>query len=78
VPGSTDSSVTPAEPEWVLVGTIEATDSPSGDAKAQFLASHPELQGLDPKSIRIDVICGRNPATSSLRFWRRNDTVPSD
>jgi hypothetical protein len=78
VRGSTDPSVTPARPEWVFVETIESTDRPADEVKAQFLASHPELQDVDPKSVRMDVICGRNPAKSWLRFWRRSDAVPPD
>jgi len=75
VPPTIYPPASPAEPGWVLVGTIETTSRCASEAKADFLAAHPELQDLEPKSIRIDVICGRNPTSSWLRFSIRKDAI---
>ncbi|MFZ2056681.1 MAG: hypothetical protein WAV54_04665 [Acidimicrobiales bacterium] len=63
--------------DWVFIETIDTTSLAPAIAKEQFWARHPELQGVEQSAIRMDVICGRDPMSSALRFSVRSDAIGS-
>jgi hypothetical protein len=65
--------------EWIFVEVVDVTGLTFEEALDAFASRHPGFVSLAPHQIRVDsILTGRNPVTTSHRYFVRGDVPPQD